>query len=86
MPARIGFGMLRGAAGGQWTSKMMALYERWRTVADEHRDELALRDLASDVRWTFAELAAHAERGSNEPGPAAFPQGAGAGFILSVLR
>lgn len=78
--------MLRGAAGGQWTSKMMALYERWRTVADEHRDELALRDLASDVRWTFAELAAHAERGSNEPGPAAFPQGAGAGFILSVLR
>ncbi len=65
---------------------MTTLYERWRTVAHEYRHEFALRDLASDVRWTFAELAAHAESGSNEPGPAVFPQGAGADFILTVLR
>jgi len=32
------------------------LYERWRKVAATRRDDLALYDIASGRRWTFAEL------------------------------
>ncbi len=32
------------------------LYERWRKIATERRDKLALRDAASGRRWTFGEL------------------------------
>ena len=37
------------------------LYERWRQIARERGNELALRDLASGQQWTFAELARAAE-------------------------
>jgi len=36
------------------------LYERWRQITVERRDELALRDGASGRRWTFGELFAAA--------------------------
>jgi len=52
----------------------------------EKRGATALRDFASGRRWTFGELAAEAERGSPATGRMFFPQGAGAEFILSVLR
>ena len=37
------------------------LYERWRQIASERRDQLALRDAASGRRWTFGELFAAAD-------------------------
>ncbi len=38
------------------------LYERWRQVAQERGNELALRELASGQQWAFAELARRIER------------------------
>jgi acyl-coenzyme A synthetase/AMP-(fatty) acid ligase len=73
------------------------LYERWCQVAAQQRNEVALSDLASGRRWTFAELAADAERWSSrfsvppdklklELQPAIqFPQGNSADFIFTVL-
>jgi len=62
------------------------LYESWLTVARERRTEFALHDLAVRRRWSFGELADEAAAGANGAGPVAFPQGAGAGFVLTVLR
>ena len=41
------------------------LYERWRQIASERRDKLALRDTASGRRWTFSELFAAADGAPN---------------------
>ena len=59
------------------------LYERWRQVARDHRDETALHDLGSGQRWTFAQLAKLAENGT-VTGPVVYPQGRD--FILTLLR
>jgi long-chain acyl-CoA synthetase len=59
------------------------LYERWRKIASDYRNEIALHDPARGERWTFARLAAAAEAGG-EPGTIAFPQGRT--FILTLLR
>jgi len=54
------------------------LYERWRKIAGERRNELALRDTASGRRWTFAELFAAGQSWNGAPAPAA-PQLPGEG-------
>jgi long-chain acyl-CoA synthetase len=59
------------------------LYERWRKIAGDHRNEIALYDPARGERWTFAQLAAAAETGA-KPGTIAFPQGRT--FIPTLLR
>jgi long-chain acyl-CoA synthetase len=59
------------------------LYERWRQIADEQRNEIALIDLGRDERWTFSQLAAAAEKDPVD-GPIIFPQGED--FILTLLR
>jgi long-chain acyl-CoA synthetase len=61
------------------------LYDRWRNIAREFADEIALRDLPSGRQWTFAELDALAQS-RDTAGPVVFPQGHDAGFIVSVLR
>jgi acyl-coenzyme A synthetase/AMP-(fatty) acid ligase len=62
------------------------LYERWLKVAQDRRNEIALRDLASGQRWTFAQLSREAE--TPLPGKPAMvcPQGHSAEFIFAVLR
>ncbi len=60
------------------------LYERWREIAREYGKQTALSDLGTGRNWTFAELAAEAER-RGECGPIVFPQGITADFILAVL-
>jgi acyl-CoA synthetase (AMP-forming)/AMP-acid ligase II len=45
-----------------------------------------LWELATARRWTFRELALAAEFGTSNPQPIAFPTGASADFILTVLR
>ena len=62
------------------------LYERWRQIAEEHRNEVALHDVALGERWTFAQLAAATEIGSSVAGPVVYPRGPTAEFIFAVLR
>lgn len=62
------------------------LYGRWRAVVRERRGDLALFEAARGRRWTFAELAAEADRIPATVDPVVFPQGADAGFLLAVLR
>jgi long-chain acyl-CoA synthetase len=58
------------------------LYERWREVARDFANEIALRDLASGQEWTFAQLDARA--GSTAEG-VVFAQGSAIDFITTVL-
>src|SRR5579862_9399932 len=61
------------------------LYERWRNIAAERRDDLALRDLASGRRWTFGQLFAAGEACNAPPGDIVCPQGHSPDFIFSLL-
>lgn len=63
------------------------LYDRWRQVCRESRNEIALRDLASGGQWTFGELDERAgkdARGDNSW--LVHPSGPDAQFIFAVLR
>jgi long-chain acyl-CoA synthetase len=62
------------------------LYECWRAVAAARGGELALLDAVAGRSWTFAQLAAEAERAPAVSEPVIFPSGMGAEFILDVLR
>jgi long-chain acyl-CoA synthetase len=62
------------------------LYERWRQMARERAAELALCEVSSGRRWSFAELARAAGDGPVEAGTFAFAQGHSAEFVLAVLR
>ena len=61
------------------------LYERWRNISTERRNEFALRDAASGKNWTFGELFAAGERLSIGATGAVFPQGHSPEFILNLL-
>jgi long-chain acyl-CoA synthetase len=65
---------------------MTMLYERWRQIAQERGNELALHELDSRRQWTFAELAREVESLPKCDAPIVYPQGQGADFILAVLR
>jgi long-chain acyl-CoA synthetase len=58
------------------------LYERWCQIANEYRNEIALHEVATGERMTFAQLAASSER-INISDPIAFPQGHN--FIPTLL-
>src|ERR1035438_1449678 len=62
------------------------LYQRWRQIAQERGQELALRDVASGRQWHFAELAREAESGPADNSPVVYPQGHTVEFILAILR
>ena len=62
------------------------LYERWQKVAHDRRNDVALRDLASGQRWTFAQLSREAEVPLAANGAMVCPQGHSAEFIFAVLR
>jgi acyl-coenzyme A synthetase/AMP-(fatty) acid ligase len=61
------------------------LYERWRKIAGEQRNAIALRDTASGRRWTFGELLVAGETRTVGPAGTAFPQGHSPEFILDLL-
>lgn len=61
------------------------LYERWCHIAAAHRNEVALRDLASGRRWTFGELLAAGGTRSVGGSAFVFPQGHSPEFILDLL-
>ena len=61
------------------------LYERWRRIAAERRNELALREPSSGSRITFGELYAAAEAIKVGQNDFVFPQGHSLEFVLAVL-
>ncbi|MEI9959917.1 MAG: hypothetical protein WDM76_01940 [Limisphaerales bacterium] len=61
------------------------LYERWRKIAQERRDELALREVASGKCWTFGELFAVGETHVGDKTKTIFPQGHSVEFIFNLL-
>lgn len=62
------------------------LYERWRQIAHDFRNETALYDLGGDEQWTYAQLARKTETAGADDAPIVFPQGTSAEFIFAVLR
>ncbi len=61
------------------------LYERWRKIAVEGRDNFALGDFACGRRWTFAQLFATGEAQETDGRGIICPQGQSSAFILSLL-
>jgi long-chain acyl-CoA synthetase len=61
------------------------LYERWRKISAEQRNELALRDYASGKSWSFGELFIVGEKEKNGPAGPVFPQGHSPEFIVDLL-
>jgi len=61
------------------------LYELWHKIADARRNDLALRDVATGRRWTFAQLFAGGEAWQTGPAEVICPQGHSPEFILSLL-
>jgi acyl-CoA synthetase (AMP-forming)/AMP-acid ligase II len=61
------------------------LYQRWQHVAREHAGRSALIDLATDHRWTFAELAREAGQQAVRPGGLRFQPANGGDFVFEVL-
>jgi len=62
------------------------LYERWQSVAAQHRDRHALRSLGEERAWTFAELAAAVDSLPPTDAEVIFPSGGGSSFIVETLR
>jgi long-chain acyl-CoA synthetase len=62
------------------------LYERWRAIVKDRRNEMALRETSSGQSWTFGELARATETPLGADKGVIFPQGNSAGFIMTVLR
>ncbi len=62
------------------------LYDRWRQVAQNFQSEIALHDLASGQRWTFAELASVTESAVKPSEMIVYPEETSAEFIFSILR
>ncbi|HEY1719067.1 MAG TPA: hypothetical protein VGH42_12340, partial [Verrucomicrobiae bacterium] len=65
-------------------NKLTMLYERWRKVSAERRNETALRDFASGKRWTFGGLFSEGEK-YEANGKIIFPQGHSPEFIFQLL-
>jgi long-chain acyl-CoA synthetase len=61
------------------------LYERWRKISAERRNETALRDFASGKRWTFGELFIAGEKEKTGAIGTVFPQGHSPEFVLQLL-
>ena len=61
------------------------LYERWRKISAERRDEPALRDFASGRCWTFAELFIAGEKQKAGPAGPVCPRGHSPEFLFDLL-
>lgn len=66
--------------------KGQMLYDAWQKVIQDRGNEVALRDLASGRRWTFARMNREAETPLPDNSAMVFPQGHSPEFIFTVLR
>ncbi|MGH7941033.1 MAG: class I adenylate-forming enzyme family protein [Limisphaerales bacterium] len=62
------------------------LYERWRKVAQDKGNDVAMRDLASGESWTFSELSRESEGPLPNHEGILFPYGMAPQFVIAVLR
>src|SRR5947207_5404710 len=62
------------------------LYERWRRIAREYENEMALRDLGRGEQWTFGQLAKLTEKAEVPAKPIAYPSGICGQFVFDVLK
>src|SRR5437016_4877121 len=62
------------------------LYERWRQIAQEHRSEMALREIRSGQQWTFEQLMAQSDRAERSDVPMVVAEGMTPEFVFAVLR
>ena len=62
------------------------LYDLWRHVAAQRRQDWALRDTASGRQWTFGELASATDGPAGSDRALVCAQGQSADFIFQVLR
>ena len=60
------------------------LYEHWRKIAGERRNEIALRNFAAGKCWTFGELFSKGEKGEAD-GEIVYPQTNSPEFIFQLL-
>jgi long-chain acyl-CoA synthetase len=74
-----------GTFSNRTTPPEPMLYERWREIANERRDELALHDFSTGQQWTFAQLRATGESWPYLEGNIIGPHGHSAAFICSLL-
>ncbi len=61
------------------------LYERWQSIAQLHKDRVAVFETANRREWTFSELAAEVERCPKTPDAVQCPTGRDAQFFIQVL-
>lgn len=61
------------------------LYNRWQSTAEANAQRLALLDVPSGRRWTFAELRAEGEEGVARPHRFSHPEGMGPEFLIEVV-
>src|SRR5882762_10475689 len=67
-------------------TKLTMLYERWRQIVKENRNDLALCEVASGQQWTFGQLDAAAENAATATDAIVYPRGISAEFIFAVLH
>ncbi len=60
------------------------LYERWKQISAEQKNEIALRDFTSGKSWTFSQLFSEGEK-FKANGEIIFPAGNSPEFILQLL-
>src|ERR1700734_1917146 len=60
------------------------LYERWKKISADRRDETALRDFVSAKCWTFGELFSEGEK-FGAKGEIIYPQSHSPEFIFQLL-
>ncbi len=61
------------------------LYERWRKISSERRNEFALHNFADGQRWTFGELFDAGEKLKIDAADTVFPRGHAPEFIFHLL-
>jgi acyl-coenzyme A synthetase/AMP-(fatty) acid ligase len=66
-------------------TKLTMLYERWRKISSERRNEFALHNFADGQRWTFGELFDAGEKLEIDAADTIFPRGHAPEFIFYLL-
>jgi acyl-coenzyme A synthetase/AMP-(fatty) acid ligase len=66
-------------------TKLTMLYERWRKISSERRNEFALHNFADGQRWTFGELFDSGEKLKIDAADTIFPRGHAPEFIFHLL-
>jgi long-chain acyl-CoA synthetase len=84
--ARAAGNPLATRAGGAYLLADTMLYERWQKIVRDRPNDIALRELASERCWTFAEVDMESEKPLAGNSPMVHVRGSSPEFIFTVLR